>query len=114
MKKKNRLKTNLEFTSTINSNKLKKSPSYVVFAKKNDLGYLRVGISTSKKLGKAVVRVKIRRQIRAFIASYNRYELPYDVVVIVKNGYLKQTNKQNKEELIEMINKLISNKGGDK
>lgn len=40
------------------------SPSVVLYAKRNGLPYNRIGITVSKKLGKAVVRNRSKRRLR--------------------------------------------------
>lgn len=111
MKKVYRLTKNEDFTKVMNFNRLKRSNSYLVFVKPNDINHVRYGISTSKKLGNAVTRVKIRRQVRAYIAEFNKYDIKYDIVIIVKKGYLLKDNLYNKVELFDSINQLITSKG---
>lgn len=106
MKKIYRLLKNEDFTSVMNFNRLARSNSYLVFVKPNALNHVRIGISTSKKLGNAVTRVKIRRQIRAYISQYDNYDLKYDIVIIIKKGYLLKDNLYNKVELFNLINQL--------
>jgi len=55
----------------------------LVFAAPNDLGYSRVGLSVSRKVGAAVVRNRWKRMIReAFRLSQSRLPVGLDLVVI--------------------------------
>lgn len=61
------------------------SPSVVVYAKRNGLPHNRVGITVSKKIGKAVVRNRAKRRLREIY----RTNLPnlrqgYDFVLVAR------------------------------
>lgn len=61
------------------------SPSLVTYAIKTKNNNLRIGITTSKKVGKAVRRNRSRRVIRA--AFYNikaDMNAPYDVIFVAR------------------------------
>ena len=56
-----------------------------IIARPNDLGHCRLGLNVSKRVGKAVVRNRIKRMLReAFRAS--QHDLPggYDLIVIAR------------------------------
>lgn len=107
MKVKNRLKKNEEIEQVIKSNQVILNKNYKIIAKKNDLNRLRICISVSKKIGDAVTRVKIRRQIRAMINIYNHYDISYDVVIIIRYGYLKHIYSENQSILFDSLDKLL-------
>ena len=113
MKKKNRLLKTKQFTEVLDYNKVKKSPQFIVFVKPNKLDYLRVGLSVSKKIGKAHERVKIRRQIRAYFSILNMYNISYDVVVIVRNGYNEVSFLERYEILKQSLLSLIREENND-
>ena len=106
MKVKYRVKSHEDFQKVIHGNRKVSNKTYIVYYKKNDLGYARVGISTSKKLGNAVTRGKIRRQVRAMCADVMNYDLSFDYCIIVRNGFLQQTFESNKSELSYLILKI--------
>ena len=58
------LKKNYEFKRLYNKGKTAVTPYMVVYALKNHKGIRRVGYTVSTKLGKAVVRNRIRRRLR--------------------------------------------------
>ena len=113
MKKKNRLLKTKQFKEVLDYNKVKKSPQFIVFVKPNKLDYLRVGLSVSKKIGKAHERVKIRRQIRAYFSILNMYNISYDVVVIVRNGYNEVSFLERHEILKQSLLSLIREENND-
>ena len=68
------------------------SPGLVTYAVKNKNNNLRIGITTSKKVGKAVSRNRSRRVIRAaFTHLHPDTAQPYDVIFVArtKTSYLK-------------------------
>ena len=68
MKKQYRIRKNREFSSIIEKKHSVASNSFVVYFDTKKETYSRVGISVSKKLGDAVTRNKIKRQIRMIVA----------------------------------------------
>jgi len=58
------LKKNYEFQRVYGRGKYASSRTLVVYSMPNRTGHLRLGITTSKKVGKSVVRNRMRRLIR--------------------------------------------------
>jgi ribonuclease P protein component len=59
----------------------------LVYARENGLAYSRLGISVSKRFGKAVVRNRMRRLLReAFRLSKSEMPIGYDFVVIPRGA----------------------------
>lgn len=107
MKKINRLLDNKDFTKVLNKGRKAKVEGYLVAVKSNKEQHAHIGVSVSKKVGKAVIRVRVRRQIRAMIGSFDIYSLPYDIVIIPNPSFLQQSYEQNLEKLKEALNKLL-------
>lgn len=58
----------------------------VLYARKNRTGTNRVGITVSKKLGKAVVRNRVRRRIReAYRINEEQFQPGWDIVVVARS-----------------------------
>ena len=58
-------------------------PYLVLYARKNRTGQNRVGITVSKKLGKANVRNRIRRRLReAYRLNEEKFQPGWDIVVV--------------------------------
>ena len=105
MKIVNRVKKNDDFALTIKRGKTYLCDSYRIHVIENELGYTRVGISVSKKLGNAVVRSRVKRQIRAICDSVINYDKQaLDIVVIARNEFLNKTFADNKEEFSNLVN----------
>jgi ribonuclease P protein component, eubacterial len=105
MKKEYRIKKNEDFQSIIRDKKSVANAKYVVYYKKNHQ-HLRVGISVSKKLGHAVVRNKVKRQLRMMIQEIFSIEKNVDYIVIVRNKFLLSSYEDNKKELKYLYDKI--------
>ena len=106
MKNKNRLLTNKDFKNVLDKKNSVSCGEFVIYAKKNDLNYVRVGISVSSKIGNSVVRHKIKRQISMMFR--NNFDLSYnlDIVIIARNKFLFNNFHDNEENLKKMLFKL--------
>ena len=59
----------------------------VIYVARNELGHTRLGLSVSRKVGKAVLRNRIKRLLREAFRLC-RHELPagYDLICIPRHG----------------------------
>lgn len=104
MKAINRIKKSEDFAFTIKNGTAKRNGSFVVHYRKNELGYARIGISVSSKLGCAVTRNRIKRQMRAMIGEVISIETTsFDVVIVAKNDFLNHEYEENKSLLAQLI-----------
>ena len=111
MKTINRIKANEEFVLTVRKGKALKASSYVVHYKRNDLNICRVGLSVSKKIGNAVTRNRVKRQIRAMCDSLIDYDnQSYDAVIVVRSEFLERNFESNKETLKKMLSEIGNTK----
>ncbi|MFQ8706739.1 MAG: ribonuclease P protein component [Thomasclavelia sp.] len=107
MKKKYRVKKNEDFSHIIKQKQSLANRSFIIYYLKNDLNHARIGISVSKKLGKAVVRNKIKRQVRVIIQQTINFKDNYDYIVIVRNKYLDLDFNSNLNELKYLYKKIL-------
>lgn len=104
MKIVNRIKASNDFAIAIKKGKAYRNSSFVIHIAKNDLTYTRVGISVSTKVGNAVVRNRVKRQIRAMadsLVNYNNQSL--DIVIIARKPFLDVGFNDNKSLLSELL-----------
>lgn len=108
MEKSKRVKSKEDFQKVISSNLKINSNSYVIYYKDNTYDYCRFGISASKKLGGAVTRVKIRRQVRAMVDQITKEMnlVKSDYVIIVRKGYLENDFLKNYKNLSKLFSKI--------
>lgn len=63
-----------------------------LYARKNHTGENRVGVTVSKKLGKAVVRNRVRRRLREVYRLHESRFLPgWDIVVVARRRAITAT-----------------------
>ena len=61
------------------------SPNMVLYVRKNGWGTSRLGLTVSTKVGKAVVRNRIRRRLREIYRIHeDRFVPGYDMVVVAR------------------------------
>ena len=109
MKKENRVKKNTEFYNIIQNGKKYYTKAFNIYINDSVKGTYRFGISVSKKIGNAVVRNKIKRQLRQIVHNNKKYyQNNKDYIIIVKNDYLNYEFLSINQMFIEVF-KNISN-----
>jgi ribonuclease P protein component len=79
------LKSNRDFQRLYRRGKSAVSPTLVVYCRKNRLGYNRLGLTASTKVGHAVVRNKVRRRIReAYRIHETLFRQGWDIIVVAR------------------------------
>jgi ribonuclease P protein component len=91
-----------------------KNSSVSVFYAENKDSHAHIGISVSNKIGNAVTRVRVRRQIRAQINLTDVLSKHFDIVIIAHSGYLEKTFQENTEILKKCFLRLSSPTKGEK
>ncbi len=109
MKKINILKKNMDFQRIISTKKPYKSKNYIIYIDKAEDNYY-FGISVSKKIGTAVTRSKIKRQIKNIIDK-KIYKKGFICIIIVKRSILNLTYKEMEKELHDIFDNLRLTKG---
>jgi len=106
MKKERRITKNEEFQEIIKNATYASSEKYVVYFRNRKENNNRVGISVGKKLGKAVDRNKIKRQLRMMVQETEYLSMELDFIIIVRKGYLGDNYDINKKCLENMLKKV--------
>ena len=75
----------------------------VLYARKNRTNTNRVGITVSKKLGKAVVRNRVRRRIREAYRLNEELFLPgWDIVIVARSRAVEVSFQKLTESLLTL------------
>jgi len=98
----------LEYKLIVSNGKKINSHNFNLNYKKSDYRYIRIGITTSKKIGNAVKRNLVKRRIKALffklLSTSNLYTKDY--VIIGKKGILSEKFDNLYEELKLIFNKI--------
>ena len=75
----------------------------VLYARKNRTETNRVGITVSKKLGKAVVRNRVRRRLREIYRLNEEKFLPgWDIVIVARSRAVEVSFQKLNESLLSL------------
>ena len=105
MKKINVLKKSQDFEKIIKNNKSYKSKYFFIYIEKHEENNYHFGLSVGKKIGNAVRRNKVKRQLREII-SKNDYQKNFDCIIIVRREVNNTDFSEMKLELNEIFKKL--------
>ncbi len=107
----------MRFTSSLNKDRLfrrlyKKGGSavescIVVYARRNGLGYNRLGFTVTSKIGKAVTRNRVRRRLRAIYRLHEGGLRPgFDVVIVARTRAASATYQKLEAETLDACRRL--------
>jgi len=99
------LKDNYSFQNIISNNKPFKTKNFIIYVEKNNNGYYKFGFSVGKKIGKAVERNKIKRQLRS-IVSKKDYQNGFNCIIIVSSNVLNITYAEMEKNLLDSLKQL--------
>ncbi len=106
MKKKNVVKENRDFAKIINNGQNYWNECFSLYIYNNECNNYRFGISVSKKIGNAVTRNKIKRQVRNIIDKYkNIYQNDKDYIIIIRKKYINFNFQEICNKYIDLINR---------
>ena len=105
MKKINIVKETRDYNRIIKENKPFKYKDYVIYIDKREPSIYRFGFSVGKKVGNAVTRNRVKRQIKA-IVSQNDYQKDFDCIIIVGKGILDRSFSEMRDNLNFALKKL--------
>lgn len=108
MKKNNIIKKNYDINNIINKKNMIKNKYFYIYKDENNINNYRFAICVSKKIGNAVTRNKIKRQIKDIIDKSNLlFKTNNDYVIIIRNEINNLNYNEIKESLISLISKVL-------
>lgn len=104
MKKSQSLKKNEEFKQIYRTGKSFANKYLIMYLKRNEFNYNRIGISVSKKVGNSVVRHRITRLIReSYRLSEESILSGLDIIVVARVGAKGKDYSEINSALMHLI-----------
>ncbi|MGI6711253.1 MAG: ribonuclease P protein component [Bacillota bacterium] len=102
-----RLKKREDFKKTYQKGWKVVGPYLILYYRKNNLDIYRIGFSVSKKVGKAVVRNRVKRILRE-ICRLNEELFPqgWDFIFIARNRVKDVNYRVVERSLVKMVHKV--------
>ena len=108
MKKINRLLKNNDFQEVISKQQKQYNSSFTMYFCSYDQNICKIGISVSKKIGHAVLRNKIKRQVRMMCQDIFPIDANIKVVLIISKNYIQNSYQENYRNLHNIFMKINS------
>ena len=106
----NRIKKSDDFLLTIKKGKTYRNEVYTVHIANNNLSYIRVGLSVSNKIGNAVTRNLIKRQVRSIVDECLDYQkVSKDMIIVISKEYSVDMFQDNRTKLMKLIGSIQEN-----
>lgn len=104
LKKENRLKKNKQFNYIYKHGEARHSKFLSIVFLQSKYKPLKVGFTVSKKIGKSVVRNKVKRRLRDIIKlNINRLNPNFNYIIIAREGVDKLTYLDLKQQMISLL-----------
>lgn len=98
MNKEHIIKSNRDFQRIIKENKPIRYKDYILYIEYNQEKTYHFGFSVGKKIGNAVIRNKIKRQLRHIVAKKD-YQNGFNCIIIVGSDILKRNFQEMENNL---------------
>ena len=106
MKRYEMIKSHDEFNEIIHKGNKISNKYFVIFEVEQSNMKPRFGIAVGKKMGNAVMRNKIKRQMRMIIDNNrNLFKNFHNYIIMVKREYLKLTFNELEKEFVNVLRK---------
>ena len=104
MKKYEIVKKNTDFNDIINTGLCLMSRYYNIYYKDSNGDFPKFGIAVSKKIGCAVIRNKIKRQLRTIIDNNKKlFKKKVNYIIIVKKEIKNIDYKEMNDDLVKIM-----------
>lgn len=107
MNKKYIIKNTREFSAIMKKKDITGNNFFAIYTNNKKEAQNRFGISTPTKLGNAVIRNKLRRQIKEILRKDQKhFQLSKDCIIIVKKASLSISFEELNIELTKLLKKI--------
>jgi ribonuclease P protein component len=108
MKREERLIKNYEFKQVYAAGKSRAAKHAIIFFRKNNREICRLGVVVSKKVGKSVVRHRLKRLCKEAyrrIKAQGNMEKGYDIIIVARKGAAPLKFAEVLAEMTELFKK---------
>ena len=105
MKKINIVKKNEDYNRIIRNIKPYKYHNFIIYLERIDDPIYHFGFSISKKMGNAVTRNRLKRQIKSILDEKN-YQNGFNCIIMVKKTVLEQSFQDMRTDLLKLVENL--------
>lgn len=106
------LKKNHDYRKVYSQGKSVADRNMVIYYLKSDLEKSRIGFTVSKKVGKAVVRNRVRRLFReACRLNLEKISDGFDYVLLARRSAADLNYRQVEDSLLKLLKKINNNRG---
>lgn len=106
MRKELRVKKSQEFSEIMNYKKYYNSDVMTLYVKPKKEEVNRVGLSVGKKIGNAVMRNKVKRQVRMMVQETYTFKEDFDTILLIRPKFIEESYESNKK-VLEMLLKKV-------
>ena len=107
MKTTQSLKGNYAFRRLYTKGKSSVQPAVVLYCRKNGSGRNRLGLTTGTKVGKAVVRNRVRRRLREIYRLHEgKFRQGWDLVVVARSCAAEAAYGELEKQLLRAAGRL--------
>jgi len=107
MKKEHTIKKSSEFQTIMQTGSKIKTPFFIMYIVEPKEEIFRIGISVPKKLGPAVLRNKIKRQVKNILHDLAKeFPIKKDCIIILNRSFLELSFSEKKNAIYEQKNNL--------
>ena len=105
MNKEDIVKENKRFQQIISNQKFICNDAFTIYYIDSDV--TKFGISVSKKYGNAVLRNKLKRQIRNIIHNNKKlFPKNKEYIIMIRKGYISKQFNEKENKLLSLIRKM--------
>ncbi|MDD2568765.1 MAG: ribonuclease P protein component [Clostridia bacterium] len=98
-----RLRKRKDFRRAYQRGKAVKSTNFIIYYAPNKIGAYRVGFSVSKKIGKAVIRNRVKRKLREAVRLNPQcFTAGWDYILIARHSAIAAEVKNLGEQIVNV------------
>lgn len=107
MKKEYRIKKSKDIETILRKKRSSGNKYYIIYVEKNyETKHFRLAMSVSKKIGNAVVRNRLKRQIKNIIQQNQSKIKNYNVFIIARKDCISLSHNERVVQITKLLKKL--------